>query len=263
MRKKMLVMKFGGASVATPESFTKLSEIIIQRSLYEKKIAVVVSAMGNTTDQLLELARQVHPNPPTREQDMLVSVGERISIALLAMALHKLGSDAVSFTGSQSGIITCENHSDARIVNVKPKRLEDVLNRGQIAIVAGFQGVSRKGEITTLGRGGSDTSAVALAVALGADRVEFYKDVPGIFDADPKTHPQARILPQLSYAEALKIAKDGAKVLHPRSIELAEKNGVKLSVLSFQNPKGAGTIVGLETNRNSEMSYEVERCLHS
>lgn len=259
----MLVMKFGGASVATPESFTKLAEIIIQRSLCEKKIAVVVSAMGNTTDQLLELARQVHPTPPTREQDMLVSVGERISIALLAMALQKLGGDAVSFTGSQSGIITCENHSDARIIDVKPRRLQEALNRGQFAIVAGFQGVSRKGEITTLGRGGSDTSAVALAIALGADRVEFYKDVPGIFDADPKKNPQARVLPQLSYAEALKIAKEGAKVLHPRSIELAEKNGVKLSVLSFQNPKDPGTIVGFETNRNSEMSYEVNTCLHS
>lgn len=253
----MLVMKFGGASVATPESFTKLAEIIIERSLREKKIAVVVSAMGNTTDQLLELARQVHPNPPTREQDMLVSVGERISIALLAMALQKKGCDAVSFTGSQSGIITCENHSDARIMDVRPRRLEEVLNRGQVAIVAGFQGVSRKGEITTLGRGGSDTSAVALAVALGADQVEFYKDVPGIFDADPKKNPQARVIPRLSYAEALQIAREGAKVLHSRSIELAEKNGIKLSVLSFQNPKDAGTIVGFETNRNSEMSYEV------
>lgn len=256
-------MKFGGASVATSESFLKIAEIVIQRSLLHKKIVVVISAMGNTTDQLLELARKVHPNPPTREQDMLVSVGERISISLLAMALAKLGKEAVSFTGSQSGIITCENHSEARIVDIKPKRLTEALNQGQIAIVAGFQGVSRKGEITTLGRGGSDTSAVALAVALGAPKVEFYKDVPGIFDADPKKNPAAKVLPQLSYQEALNLAKEGAKVLHARSIELAEKNGIELSVLSFQDPTGSGTIVGYNRNkegRNHSPCYEVPAC---
>lgn len=256
----MLVMKFGGASVATTESFLKIAEIIIQRSFVHEKIVVVVSAMGNTTDQLLELARQVHPNPPTREQDMLVSVGERISIALLAMALAYKGKEAVSFTGSQSGIITCENHSDAKIIDVKPKRLEEVLKKGQVAIVAGFQGVSRKGEITTLGRGGSDTSAVALAVALDAKRVEFYKDVPGIFDADPKKNGKAKLLQLLSYGEALKLAKEGAKVLHPRSIELAEKNGVELAVHSFQNPKEAGTIVGRGHQIVHEKEYEVETC---
>lgn len=259
----MLVMKFGGASVATSESFLKIAEIIIQRSLHREKLVVVVSAMANMTDDLLELARKVHPNPPTREQDMLVSVGERISIALLAMALERKGKAAVSFTGSQSGIITCENHSDARIVDVKPKRLVEALDKGQVAIVAGFQGVSRKGEITTLGRGGSDTSAVALAVALGAPKVEFYKDVPGIFDADPKKNPNAKVLPKLNYGEALKLAQGGAKVLHARSIELAEKNGVQLSVLSFQNPLDPGTIVGHECNRNSCLSYEVTTCLYS
>lgn len=257
----MLVMKFGGASVATPESFLKIAEIVIERSLQHKKIVVVVSAMGNTTDQLLELARRVHPTPPTREQDMLVSVGERVSIALLAMALARLGKEAVSFTGSQSGIITCENHSDARIVDVKPRRLEEVLDKGQVAIVAGFQGVSKKGEITTLGRGGSDTSAVALAVALKAPRVEFYKDVKGIFDTDPKKNPKAKLLEKLSYAEAMKLALEGAKVLHARSIELAEKNGVQLAVHSFQNPAVAGTIIGC--NRNSEMSYEEPTCSHN
>jgi aspartate kinase len=257
----MLVMKFGGASVATSESFHKIAKIIIERSLLHKKIVVVVSAMANSTDQLLELARQVHPNPPTREQDMLVSVGERISIALLAMALAKEGVEAVSFTGSQSGIITCENHSDARIVDIKPKRLIDALDKGQVAIVAGFQGVSRKGEITTLGRGGSDTSAVALAVALRAPKVEFYKDVPGIFDSDPKMNPQAKVLPKLNYTDALALAKAGAKVLHARSIELAEKNGVELSVLSFQNPKDPGTTVG--QYKNSCLSYEVPTCSHN
>lgn len=257
----MLVMKFGGASVATPESFLKIAEIVIQRSLLHKKIVVVVSAMGNTTDQLLELARKVHPTPPTREQDMLVSVGERISIALLAMALKRLGKEAVSFTGSQSGIITCENHSEARIVDVKPRRLCEALERGQVAIVAGFQGVSRKGEITTLGRGGSDTSAVALAVALHAKRVEFYKDVAGIFEADPKKVAGAKVLPTLSYEEALEIAKGGAKVLHARSIELAAKNGIELSVLSFQNPLGTGTIVKNKEGVMSSCVYEEPACL--
>lgn len=259
---RVLVMKFGGASVATPESFIKIAKIIIERSLSQEKIVVVVSAMANMTDELLGLARKVHPQPPTREQDMLISVGERISIALLAMALAKEGKGAVSFTGSQSGIITCENHSEAKIVDVKPKRLLDAVSKGLVAIVAGFQGVSRKGEITTLGRGGSDTSAVALGVALGAPRVEFYKDVPGIFDSDPKMNPKAKIHHKLSYADALELARNGAKVLHARSIELAEKNGIELSVLSFQNPQGAGTIVG-ECYRNSCLSYEVSTCLHN
>ena len=259
----MLVMKFGGASVATPESFLKIAEIIIQRSLQHKKIVVVVSAMGKTTDELIDLAKMVNPEPPARELDMLVSVGERISVALLAMALAKLGQDAVSFTGSQSGVITCEGHTEARIVDVKPKRLEEVLKRGGVAIVAGFQGVSRKGEITTLGRGGSDTSAVALAVALGAERVEFYKDVPGIFDRDPKLDSGAKLQETMGYDEALRLANGGAKVLHGRCIKLAEKNGVELAIHSFSNPAKAGTIVGIGTKRNSLMSYEVETCSHN
>jgi aspartate kinase len=256
----MLVMKFGGASVATPESFLEIAKIIIKKSLVEKKIVVVVSAMGNTTDQLLDLARKVNPNPPKREQDMLVSVGERISIALLAMALSKLGKEAVSFTGSQSGIITCENHSEAKIVDVLPRRLEKVLNEGQIAIVAGFQGVSRRGEITTLGRGGSDTSAVALAVALGAERVEFYKDVPGIFTKDPKKDLAAQKISMLSFEDALKLAQDGAKVLHYRSIALAQKNKIKLCIHSFQNSEEVGSVVGVGP-RNTACIYEELACL--
>ncbi len=248
----MLVMKFGGASVAKEESFLKIAEIIIQRSLTWKKIAVVVSAMGNTTDRLLEMARKVHPEPPKREQDMLVSVGERISIALLAMALARLGKEAVSFTGSQSGIITCENHAEAEIEEVRPKRVKEALDRGLVAIVAGFQGVSRSGEITTLGRGGSDTSAVALAVALGAERVEFYKDVPGIFDRDPKRDAGAKIQAKMSYAEALELVRQGAKVLHEKSVALAAKNHVVLAIHSFERPAEAGTVVG-----------EGERCSHN
>lgn len=257
-------MKFGGASVATPESFLKIAEIVIERSFSEKKIVVVVSAMANMTDELLMLAKKVHEAPPAREQDMLVSVGERISIALLAMALAKKGKEAVSFTGSQSGIITCENHSDARIVDVKPKRVKAALDEGKVAIVAGFQGVSQKGEITTLGRGGSDTSAVALAIALGAKKVEFYKDVEGIFDADPKKDKKAKLLSQLSYQEALKLALGGAKVLHARSIELAEKNSVQLAIHSFLKPAKAGTIVGSGSQADGGLAYyEVEVCLHN
>lgn len=258
----MLVMKFGGASVAKPESFLKVADLIIERSHEHSEIVVVVSAMGNTTDELLALARQIHPNPPTREQDMLISVGERISISLLAMALSLKGKEAASFTGSQSGIITCENHSNARILDVKPHRILPLLNQKTIAIVAGFQGVSRKGEITTLGRGGSDTSAVALAIAVRAPVVEFYKDVPGIFNKDPKKDPQAKLLPSLSYSEALELAQNGAKVLHPRSIELAEKNGVRLSVRSFQNPKVSETIVGGSNEMSPDRRYEVELCSH-
>lgn len=254
----MLVMKFGGASVAKPESFHKIADLIIERQKCHSEIVVVVSAMGNTTDQLLELAKQVHPNPPRREQDMLVSVGERISISLLAMALSLKGKEAVSFTGSQSGIITCSNHAEARISDVRPHRLLPILSKGQIAIVAGFQGVSRKGEITTLGRGGSDTSAVALAVALDAPLVEFYKDVPGIFEADPKINPNASHLPNLTFDKALELAEKGAKVLHSRSIALAAKNGIQLNVRSFQNPKDLGTVVGTICKNNKR--YEVEEC---
>lgn len=245
-------MKFGGASVNAPESFSKIAKIIIQRSFSEKKIVIVVSAMANKTDELLELAKKVHPNPPAREQDMLVSVGERISIALLAMALKKEGIDAVSFTGSQSGIITCENHSDANIVEVRPKRVAEALDQGKIAIVAGFQGVSLSGEITTLGRGGSDTSAVALAAAMGAKRVEFYKDVAGIFNEDPKKNNNAQLLAKINYQEALALAHAGAKVLNARCIELAEKNGLELAIHSFNDPQVVGTIVG-----------EGKGCLHN
>lgn len=249
-------MKFGGASVATAKSFLQIAEIILDRAKKHHEIAVVVSAMSGMTDQLFALAKEIHANPPTREVDMLVSVGERVSIALLAMALSLKGKAAVSFTGSQSGIITCENHTEARIVEVRPHRLLPILKKGEIAIVAGFQGVSVKGEITTLGRGGSDTTAVALAIALGSEKVEFYKDVAGIYSEDPKKNPKAQILSQLSYKDALRLAKNGAKVLHPRSIELAGKNGVHLSILSFQNPKEGGTLVG-SGGRSETKVYEM------
>jgi len=242
-----LVIKFGGASVSTPQHFSRIADIVLQCKQNYSRVAVVVSAMGNTTDHLISLAQTVNPKPPSREYDMLVSVGERISISLLAMALAAKGHQAVSFTGSQSGIITCENHSNAKIIDVRPARLLPVLNRGSVAIIAGFQGVSCKGEITTLGRGGSDTSAVALGVALGAEKVVFFKDVPGIFSTDPKKDPNASMFSQLTYAEALAIIEKGAKILHARSVKLACKNEIPLNVVSFDDGVfGArmGTFVG-------------------
>lgn len=243
-----LVMKFGGAAVATPEHFSRIADIVISRLSEYSRLVIVVSAMGNTTDQLIALAKQVNPDPPRREYDMLVTVGERISIALLAMALAAKKQDAVSFTGSQSGIITCGQHSEARIIDVRPRRILGVLELGKIAIVAGFQGVSGQGEITTLGRGGSDTTAVALGVALGSTRVEFFKDVPGVFDEDPKKNSAACMFQQLSYKEALEIMHKGAKVLHPRCIELANKNNLMLQVRSFNAEFGMheGTRIGAE-----------------
>lgn len=239
---KTLVMKFGGKAVATPLHFSPIANIIKERKKNYDAVVVVVSAMGNTTDQLIALAKEVHPNPPQREYDMLLTVGERISISLLAMALAAQNCDAVSFTGSQSGIITCDKHTEARIIQVKPQRLMPHLNNGKIVIVAGFQGVSVKGEITTLGRGGSDTSAVALGAALQASEVEFFKDVPGIFSEDPKKNAQAKFWEYLNYKDALAIVLDGSKVLHSRSVELAQKNGIPLHVRSFHDNK-IGTII--------------------
>lgn len=252
----MLIMKFGGASVAEPENFHLIADLILGRLIIDTRLAVVVSAMGNMTDQLLALSKKMHHAPPPRELDMLVSVGERISISLLAMALAAKGVEAVSFTGSQSGIITCESHTDAKIVDVRPGRLLPHLDRGKVVVVAGFQGVSRMGEITTLGRGGSDTTAVALAIALEAPRVEFYKDVSGIFTTDPKKDSSATMISSIDYKSAFALASAGAKVLHPRSIQLAEKNGVQLSVLSFKSPKEGGTLVG-SGPRNSKKVYEI------
>ncbi|MBS0605428.1 MAG: aspartate kinase [Verrucomicrobia bacterium] len=239
-------MKFGGAAVSSTEQFSRIAEIILNRA-GNAKVVVVVSAMGDTTDQLLALAKKVHPEPPLREQDMLVSVGERISVALLAMALQLKNKEAISFTGSQSGIITSSLHSEARIVDVKPHRLKRHLDEGRIVIVAGFQGVSREGEITTLGRGGSDTTAVALGVALEASVIEFYKDVPGICEEDPKKNPYAKVLSNLSYGSALEIIEKGAEVLHARCIKLAERNLLNLHIRSFFDPElrySQGTLIG-------------------
>lgn len=239
--KKTLVMKFGGASVATIAQFNDVANLIIEQMRVYSQIAVVISAMANTTDHLISLANAVNRNPPRREYDMLVSVGERISISLLAMALEAKNQQAKSFTGSQSGIITCSRHTDARIIDMRPHRLLPCLAEGKVVIVAGFQGVSQTGEITTLGRGGSDTTAVALALALGAD-LQFYKDVDGIFDYDPKKKEDARLYPCLSYREALAIMDSGAGILHPRCINLASENGLPMRVYSFKT-NSCGTVI--------------------
>lgn len=258
---KTLVMKFGGASVATPEHFSRVADIIIARRKDYSRLVIVVSAMGDTTDELEILAKRVNPSPPRREYDMLVSVGERISISLLAMALAAKGCNAVSFTGSQSGIITCGRHSNAAIVDVRPRRLLAALESGQVVIVAGFQGVSVGGEITTLGRGGSDTTAVALGIALEASHVEFFKDVAGVFDKDPKQYLDARLLNRLSYNDARTIVSECEQILHPRCLLLAECNGLKLLVRSFHDPHGEkheGTwIENVGQEPASKVSWEV------
>jgi aspartate kinase len=237
------VLKFGGASVASPFDFQRVAHIIQKKVLKNEKVVVVVSAMAKTTDQLIDMANLVSQNPSKRELDMLVSVGERISIALLAMALQNLGLKAVSLTGSQSGVITSNDHAEARIIDIKPKRVRHFLDQNHIVIVAGFQGMSLEGEITTLGRGGSDTSAVALAVALGAKQVEFYKDVKGVFDKDPTKFQDALFFETLSYDEMIKICNTGAKVLHKRCVELAKKNKIKLIVQSFLDQDQKGTTI--------------------
>lgn len=230
-----VIIKFGGASVSKPERFAHVADLVISRYKAYDNVVVVVSAMEGATNQLLELANQVHPKPPARELDMMVSVGERISIALLAMALSLKGVEAISLTGSQSGILTSEEHFEARILEVRPKRILKHLEEGRVVIVAGFQGVSSQGEITTLGRGGSDTSAVALGVALGAEKIEFFKDVDGVYLEDPKKTVDSVKFSFLSYPDALEIVRKGAKVLHARAVELAERNQMPLHVLSFQS----------------------------
>jgi aspartate kinase len=226
-----VVQKFGGSSVADVEKIRKVAKKIAETRRAGRDVCVVVSAMGDTTDELLALAKKVSPTPPRRELDMLLSAGERISMALVSMALNDLGVAAISFTGSQSGIITNDSHAAARIVEVRPYRVQDELERGKVVIVAGYQGVSYKKEVTTLGRGGSDTTAVALAAALGAD-CEIYSDVAGVFTADPRVVPDARRLDALSYEEMQELAQAGAKVLNAQAVEFAKEKGIAIHARS-------------------------------
>jgi len=226
----LFVLKFGGTSVGTPERMRSVADRIARLAAQGHQLVVVVSAMGHTTDELIDLAHQVSKAPPHREMDMLLTAGERISMALLSMALADRQVNAISFTGSQSGIITDNSHRRARIRKILGDRIRDALARGKVAIVAGFQGVSAEKEITTLGRGGSDTTAVALAAALKADLCEIYTDVNGVYSADPRVVPQARFWPEIRHDLMVELATRGAGVLHPRSVELAKQFGVRLRV---------------------------------
>src|SRR6201984_3103411 len=245
----IVVQKYGGSSVADMNRLKKVAERVMQTRISGHDVVVVVSAMGDTTDELLALAKMISPNPDRRELDMLLSAGERISMALLSMAIRELGGDAISFTGSQSGIITNDRHVDARIIEVRPFRVQDELARGKIVVVAGYQGVSYRKEITTLGRGGSDTTAVAMAAALGAEYCEICSDVDGVYTADPRVVPDAQRIPNLSYEETQELAESGARVLNAQAVEFAKEKGIAIyarsttSPLPGNDPSLDGTIV--------------------
>lgn len=241
MVKKIIIQKYGGSSVATPEKIEFVAGKIVSYAKKGYKVVVVVSAMGDTTDDLIDLAKKINPNPSDREMDMLISTGEQISMALLAMAIHRQGKEAISFTGPQVGILTDEYHTKAKILKIGTKRIKKELESGKIVIVAGFQGISTKNEITTLGRGGSDLTAVALAAALRADDCEIYTDVEGIFTADPRVVENARKIDYLEFDEMLELAARGAK-MHTRAVEVAKKYNVPLHIRSTFNEK-EGTIV--------------------
>jgi aspartate kinase len=266
-----VVQKYGGSSVADVEKLRKVAERVMQTRQLGHDVVVVVSAMGDTTDDLLTLAKKVSSNPDRRELDMLLSAGERISMALLSMAIRERGGDAISFTGSQSGIITNDRHVDARIVEVRPFRVQDELARGRIVVIAGYQGVSYKKEVTTLGRGGSDTTAVAMAAALDAEYCEICSDVDGVYSADPRVVPDARRIGTLSYEETQEMAEAGAKVLNAQAVEFAKEKGIAIyarategplpgpdpsrdgTVVRRSAPRMPGTVVGVASERDIVM----------
>jgi aspartate kinase len=245
----VVVQKYGGSSVADAQKLRKVAERVIRTRNQGHQVVVVVSAMGNATDELLAMAKQISVSPERRELDMLLSAGERISMALLSMAIRELGGDAISLTGSQSGIITTDRHVDARIIEVRPFRVQDALSQGKIVVVAGFQGVSHKKEVTTLGRGGSDTTAVAMAAALDADYCEICSDVDGVYSADPRVVPAAKRIATLSYEETQEMAEAGAKVLNAQAVEFAKEKGIVIYAratggpLPGPNPSTDGTVV--------------------
>src|SRR6201993_1147943 len=232
----IIVQKYGGSSVADPNKLKKVAERVMRTKASGHDVVGVVSAMGDTTDELLALAKKVSPNPQRRELDMLLSAGERISMALLSLAIHELGGDAISFTGSQSGIITNDRHVDARIIEVRPFRVQDELARKKIVVVAGYQGVSYRREITTLGRGGSDTTAVAMAAALEAEWCEICSDVDGVYTGDPRIVPSAKRIGVLSYEETQELAESGARVLNAQAVEFAKEKGIAIYARATTGP---------------------------
>ena len=264
----VIVQKYGGSSVADVDKLRYVAQRVMQTQQQGHQVVVVVSAMGDTTDELLALAKKVSVNPDRRELDMLLSAGERISMALLSMAIRELGGSAISFTGSQSGIITNDRHVDARILEVRPFRVQDELARGKIVVIAGYQGVSYRKEVTTLGRGGSDTTAVAMAAALDAEYCEICSDVDGVYSADPRVVSTARRIGVLSYEETQEMAEAGAKVLNAQAVEFAKDKGIAIyaratrgplpgvdpsadgTVVRRNPPRMPGTVVGVASERD-------------
>ena len=249
----IVVQKYGGSSVADVEKIRLVAARVARTKAAGKKVVVVVSAMGKTTNALIDKAKQVSPSPSRRELDMLLTCGEREAMALLAMAVSEQGLESISFTGSQAGIMTNDRHSGARILEVRPFRIEDELDRGKVVIVAGFQGVSYKREVTTLGRGGSDTTAVALAAALRADYCEICSDVDGVYTADPRVVGAAELLTAISHDEMLELAAQGAKVLHDASVEFARKSGIALYARAT-NKDGGGTRIDWSPERERQVA---------
>jgi len=249
-----IVQKFGGSSVADVDKLRKIVELIAGLRDQNFDVAVVVSAMGKTTDELVMMARAISPKPPRREMDMLLSTGERITMSLLSMALNERGLSAVSLTGSQAGIITNDRHNDAQVIEVRPFRVQDEMAKGKVVIIGGFQGVSYKRDITTLGRGGSDTTAVALAAALDAERCEIYSDVDGVYSADPSITADARHLPELSYPVMQEMSMAGAKVLHSHAVQFAKEKNIAIYARSAFKPGretvirriAPGTLIGVQ-----------------
>jgi aspartate kinase len=264
----VVVQKYGGSSVADIHKLTQVAERIMRTRKLGHDVVVVVSAMGDTTDDLLKMAKQVSPNPDRRELDMLLTAGERISMALLSIAIRELGGEAISFTGSQSGIITNDRHVDARIIEVRPFRVQDELARGKVVVIGGFQGVSYTRDVTTLGRGGSDTTAVAMAAALNADYCEICSDVDGVYSADPRVVTSARRIGTISYEETQEMAESGAKVLNAQAVEFAKEKGIAIyaratagplpgsdpsidgTVVRRNPPRMPGTVVGVASEQD-------------
>ncbi|MDD5116579.1 MAG: aspartate kinase [Candidatus Omnitrophica bacterium] len=252
MHNGLIVQKFGGSSVANVERIQKVAERVVGYQRKGYSLVVVVSALGDTTDELVQLANKINVEPSEREMDMLLSTGEQISVALLAMAIHKLGEQAISFTGAQVGIITDSSHTRARIIKINADKIKEELKKGKIVIVAGFQGVTLNQDITTLGRGGSDLTAVALAKELAADYCEIYTDVEGIYTTDPRIEPKAKKIEKITYDEMLEMASLGAQVMQSRSIEVAKKFNVPLHVRSSFSTK-AGTMIIKEVKMMEEV----------
>ncbi|MEM7155724.1 MAG: aspartate kinase [Myxococcota bacterium] len=247
MHQRIVVQKYGGSSVADVEKIRLVARRVVETQKHGAQVVVVVSAMAKTTDELLARAKEISPSPSRRELDMLLSCGERASMALLSMAIHELGHEAISLTGSQCGIMTNSRHSGARIIDVRPFRVQDELEDGKVVIVAGFQGVSYKREVTTLGRGGSDTTAVALAGALGAEYCEICSDVDGVYSADPRVVDAAALVQAISHDEMLELASHGAKVLHAESVEFARRTGIALWARATAG-EGGGTRIDRPEN---------------